>query len=46
MRHPQHRMRMLDGFNEGWIRFEADDARVLKGGVSLEDVVRELVAGT
>lgn len=45
MRHPQHRMRMLDGFNEGWIRFEADDARVLKGGVSLEDVVRELVVG-
>ena len=44
MRHPQHRMRMLDGFNEGWIRFEADDAQVLKGKVSLEDVVRELVA--
>lgn len=44
MRHPQHRIRMLDGFNEGWIRFEADDARVLKGNVPLEDVVRELVA--
>jgi uncharacterized protein YbjT (DUF2867 family) len=46
MRHPQHRIRMLDGFNEGWIRFEADDAQVLKGKVSLEDVVRELVADT
>lgn len=44
MRHPQHRIRMLDGFNEGWIRFEADDARVLKGNVPLEDVVRDLVA--
>ena len=36
---------MLDGFNEGWITFEGDDASVRKGRVTLEDVVRQLVAG-
>jgi len=42
MRHPMHRMRMLDGFNEGWIRFESDDAHIRKGNVTLEDVIRQL----
>jgi NAD(P)H dehydrogenase (quinone) len=43
MRNPIHRMRMLDGFNEGWIRFETDDARVLKGKTTLDEALRELV---
>lgn len=43
MKHPMHRIRMLDGFNEGWIRFESDDAHIRKGNLALEDVFRELV---
>jgi uncharacterized protein YbjT (DUF2867 family) len=43
MKHPQPRMQMLDGFNEGWIEFE-DAANALKGEVTLETVLRELVA--
>ncbi|WP_233843202.1 NmrA family NAD(P)-binding protein [Dyella sp. 2HG41-7] len=46
MQHPMHRIRMLDGFNEGWIRFESDDANIRKGALSLEDVLRELVRHT
>jgi hypothetical protein len=37
-------MRMLDGFNEGWITFEGKEAAVLKGEVDLETVLRVLVA--
>lgn len=43
MKNPTPRMRMLDGFNEGWIDFERGAARSLKGHVSLEAVVRDLV---
>lgn len=43
MRHPEPRMRMLDGFNEGWIEFEQDRANVVKGVVTLETVLKELV---
>ena len=42
--HPQARMRMLDGFNEGWIAFEGGAATVLRGGVELETVLRALLA--
>lgn len=42
--HPLPRMRMLDGFNEGWIAFAGDDASVQKGDVELETVLRQLVA--
>lgn len=45
MRDPVPRIQMLDGFNEGWIAFEGDDASVRKGRVTLEDVMRQLVAG-
>lgn len=38
------RIQMLDGFNEGWIRFESDENGTLKGIVTLEDVLRELIA--
>lgn len=41
MRNPGPRMRMLDGFNEGWIDFSAATSR--KGGTTLEQVVRKLV---
>jgi NAD(P)H dehydrogenase (quinone) len=45
MKNPQPRIRMLDGFNEGWIEFEGKDADVVKGKTRLEMVVRGLVAG-
>jgi uncharacterized protein YbjT (DUF2867 family) len=43
MAHPEPRMRMLDGFNEGWITFEGD--HVVRGEVGLEAVLRELAGG-
>ncbi|WP_445289336.1 NmrA family NAD(P)-binding protein [Variovorax atrisoli] len=43
MRDPVPRIQMLDGFNEGWIRFEGDDASVRKGRVSVAEVIRSLV---
>lgn len=42
MQHPQPRMRMLDGFNAGWIDFGAAETPV-KGEVELETVLRALV---
>jgi len=41
MKNPEPRMRMLDGFNEGWMAFEGSARR---GTVSLDEVVRALVA--
>ncbi|MDB5991655.1 MAG: NmrA-like protein [Herbaspirillum sp.] len=41
---PIPRIQMLDGFNEGWIKFEGSDAEVIKGRVDLETVLRGLVA--
>jgi uncharacterized protein YbjT (DUF2867 family) len=43
MQHPQGRMRMLDGFNEGWIDFEHGQAGSLKASTTLEHVLRNLV---
>ena len=40
MTNPTPRMRMLDGFNEGWIDFKAE---TVKGGVALEDALRPLL---
>ena len=40
MHNPTPRMRMLDGFNEGWITFEHD---TLKGRVELQTVLRGIV---
>ncbi|MGO4195844.1 NmrA family NAD(P)-binding protein [Rhizobium sp. YAF28] len=45
MKNPEPRMRMLDGFNEGWIDFEAGREKSLKGTTSIETVIRGLVAG-
>jgi uncharacterized protein YbjT (DUF2867 family) len=41
---PLPRMRMLDGFNEGWIAFEGREADIVKGEVELETVLRGLVS--
>ncbi|PZP59463.1 MAG: NmrA family transcriptional regulator [Pseudoxanthomonas spadix] len=41
MRHPEPRMRMLDGFNQGWIRFE-DEPR-LRGELDLVAVLQGLL---
>jgi NAD(P)H dehydrogenase (quinone) len=43
MKNPTPRIRMLDGFNEGWIEFESGEAGSLKGNVALETVLRSLV---
>jgi uncharacterized protein YbjT (DUF2867 family) len=44
MKEPLPRMRMLDGFNEGWITFEGKDVEIVKGEVELETVLRTLVS--
>jgi len=45
MRNPGPRIRMLDGFNEGWIAFQEDSHPVRKGTTTLIEVVAELAAG-
>jgi NAD(P)H dehydrogenase (quinone) len=44
MKNPTPRIRMLDGFNEGWIEFESGKAGSRKGKVSLETVLQNLLA--
>jgi len=41
---PYPRIRMLDGFNEGWIDFTEDSATLHKGSIDPDTVVAELVA--
>ncbi len=43
MKNPIPRIRMLDGFNEGWIDFEHGEAGSLKGSVTLETVLNALI---
>jgi len=43
MRYPAPRIRMLDGFNEGWIDFPGENDRRLKGRISAGEVVASLV---
>ena len=43
MRDPIPRIQMLDGFNEGWIKFEGGGAALVKGKVRLAEVVQKLV---
>ena len=45
MKNPMPRMRMLDGFNEGWIDFEAGEPGTIKGTTTLDDVVAALIPG-
>jgi NAD(P)H dehydrogenase (quinone) len=44
MKHPTPRMRMLDGFNEGWIDFQPDSPNLRKGTTGIDSVIAELVA--
>jgi NAD(P)H dehydrogenase (quinone) len=43
MKNPLPRIRMLDGFNEGWIEFENGEAGSQKGSTSLESVLKSLI---
>ena len=43
MRHPGPRLRMLDGFNEGWIAFDPASPRLRKGTTTVQAVVDGLV---
>src|SRR3954469_3361349 len=43
MKNPIPRIRMLDGFNEGWIDFEGGEAGSRKGTVALESVLKALL---
>jgi NAD(P)H dehydrogenase (quinone) len=43
MKNPMPRMRMIDGFNEGWIDFEFGAAESRKGATRLESVLKALV---
>ncbi len=43
MKNPTPRIRMLDGFNEGWIEFEDGEAGSRKGTVALETVLKALI---
>ena len=44
MKHPLARIRMIDGFNEGWIDFEGDGAEHRAGRIPLETVLKDLTA--
>jgi uncharacterized protein YbjT (DUF2867 family) len=43
MQNPIPRIRMLDGFNEGWVEFERGIASSNKGATSLETVLQSLI---
>jgi NAD(P)H dehydrogenase (quinone) len=43
MKNPTPRIKMLDGFNEGWIEFESGEAGSQKGKVALETVLKTLI---
>jgi len=43
MKNPTPRIRMLDGFNEGWIEFENGAVGSRKGEVALRSVLQTLV---
>jgi NAD(P)H dehydrogenase (quinone) len=42
MKHPEPRIQMLDGFNQGWIEFEQDETRRRKGRIGLREVLSGL----
>jgi uncharacterized protein YbjT (DUF2867 family) len=43
MKNPEPRVRMLDGFNEGWIEFRNEGREAIKGSTSAVDVIGDLV---
>lgn len=46
MANPLPRMRMLDGFNEGWIEFRDHGRLAVKGNTPLVEVITALVASS
>jgi uncharacterized protein YbjT (DUF2867 family) len=46
MTNPLPRVRMLDGFNEGWIEFQDHGRSAVKGNTALVEVITALVAGS
>src|SRR6478609_8182518 len=45
MKHPEPRIQMLDGFNQGWIEFEHGESKRRKGRIGLKEVLKKLVQG-
>jgi len=43
MKNPGPRIRMLDGFNEGWIEFEGGEAGSRKGNIAIGAVLETLI---
>ncbi len=43
MQNPLPRIQMLDGFNEGWIEFEARESESRKGSTTIEAVLKTLI---
>jgi len=43
MKNPTPRIRMLDGFNDGWIEFENGDAGSRRGEVALKSALQTMV---
>ncbi len=42
MKHPEPRIQMLDGFNQGWIEFEQNETMRRKGRIGLKEVLKGL----
>ena len=42
MKHPEPRIRMLDGFNQGWIEFGQNETMRRKGRIGLREVLTGL----
>lgn len=45
-KHPEARAQMLDGFNEGWLTFDADGGDPIRGTIPIDTVIAELVEQT
>jgi NAD(P)H dehydrogenase (quinone) len=46
MKNPEPRMRMLDGFNEGWIEFQDGGRHAIKGRITAVQVIAALLVRT
>ena len=46
MKNPEPRMRMLDGFNQGWIEFKNGGSKAIKAPTNAVDVIVSLIANT
>jgi uncharacterized protein YbjT (DUF2867 family) len=44
MKNPEPRIRMIDGFNEGWIEFEGEQANRLKGATNIETAIAKILS--